>query len=154
MPCRLRALALPFLGAVLSCLIVTAAPAPAAERVTVKRANGTTVAGELMWSYHDGVGIRPSPKADPVLVPWKDVASVSNGLTRRAAIAKWKQRHADNLCGDCQGDRSTKHEPCEGTGVAPETKKPCATCKGTGAGPGSVRTPSARRARPSARGRA
>jgi hypothetical protein len=137
MQIRLRVVALPFLGILVSALLVTAAPTPTAERVervTIKKADGTTVAGELMWADHDGVGVRATPKAEAVLVPWKNVTSISNGLTRQTAINKWKEKHKELLCGVCQGDRTVKHEACGGTGIATETKKDCQTCKGSGAG--------------------
>jgi hypothetical protein len=137
MQIRLRVVALPFLGILVSALLVTAAPTPTAERVervTIKKADGTTVAGELMWADHDGVGVRATPKAEAVLVPWKNVASISNGLTRQSAINKWKEKFKNALCGVCQGDQVVKHEACGGTGIATETKKDCQTCKGSGAG--------------------
>jgi hypothetical protein len=128
---RLRALVLPFVGVACSCLIVTAAPAPV-ERVTVKKADGTTVAGELISADHDAVFVTPAGKKDAVMVPWKDVASVSNGLTRGLAVNQWKAKRKGQLCNTCKGDRTVKHEACGGTGVDPAAKQPCAACKGAG----------------------
>jgi hypothetical protein len=106
--------------------------APAVERVSVKKTDGTTVAGTLLWADPDGVGVQGAK--DPVLVEWKDIASISNGLTRPKAISQWKIKNEKILCDICHGDRTVKHEACNGTGVAPETKKDCETCKGTGTG--------------------
>lgn len=119
------------LGLLLAGWVVAAAPADKVERVTVKKADGTTVAGELISADHDGVIVQPTGKPG-VQVVWKDVASVSNGLTRAQAVAQWKAKRKDRLCTTCQGDRGVKHEACGGTGVDPAAKQPCAACKGTG----------------------
>ena len=120
------------LGFLLAGWVAAAAPPAKVERVTVKKADGTTVAGELVSADHDGLIVQPPGKTG-VLVGWKDVASVSNGLTRGQAVSQWKAKRQDQLCGTCEGNRTVKHEACAGTGVDPAAKKPCPTCKETGA---------------------
>jgi hypothetical protein len=130
----IRGLAWALVCAAVCCLPATAAPpvAPAPERVTIKKTDGTTVAGELASADHDGVAVRAGPKAPPVKVAWKDLASISNGLTRNVAITRWKADHDGKLCGTCMGDRTIKHEACAGTGIDPASKKLCAPCNGGG----------------------
>jgi hypothetical protein len=132
----LRTASLAFLGVVFAAILATAAPvpkSPPAEQVTVKKSDGTSISGELLVADHVALTVRP-PKGDALLIPWKQVASVSNGLNRQLAILRWKTAHKDQLCGQCIGDRTVKHDACNGTGIDPEGKKECATCKGTGTG--------------------
>lgn len=109
-----------------------APPAGKVERVTVVKVDKKSVSGELVTADADGVILQPAGKADAVLIGWKEIATVSNGLTRAQAVAKWKVKFADKLCPTCQGERTVKHDACNGTGVDPATKQPCAACKGTG----------------------
>src|SRR4051812_34109069 len=59
------------------------ATAPAPVVVAVKKTDGTTVRGTLVSADPDNVTVRSGgPKVEPVAIPWTDIASVSNGLTR------------------------------------------------------------------------
>lgn len=131
MQIRPRLYLLPLLASLCSTWLVVAAAIPIVEHVQVKRTDGKTVSGELLWADPQTVGIQPG-KGDPVVVTWKEVASISNGLTRPAAILRWKEKNKDILCSTCNGDQTIKHEACGGTGVDPASKKPCEDCKGSG----------------------
>ena len=111
------------------------APQPP-PRVTVTKADGKTVSALLLDADREGVTLQYGPKPDEHRIKWEEIKSVSNGLTRATAIQKWKEAHADKLCGKCHGDGVLKCPDCDGSGVDPKQHKECATCKGTGsAGP-------------------
>jgi hypothetical protein len=118
-----------------------AAPAPAAAadkpkapaRVFVKKADGTSVRGELVEADGKRLAVRPAEGktfGEPVEIKWADVKTVSNGLTRERAQAAWKAEHKDGLCETCKGERVTRCETCKGVGHDPAASKDCKTCKG------------------------
>jgi hypothetical protein len=104
--------------------------------VVVTKADGSVVRGQFVSADVDEVkvaplGKKPGETLEPVAVPWKDVARVSNGVTYKKALAQWKVEHREQLCADCHGDRVTPCETCKGLGKDPGgLAKDCATCKG------------------------
>jgi hypothetical protein len=100
----------------------------------IKKTDGSSVRGRLVAS--DGVHLTIEPAVDKstfgdaTQVPWKDVKTVSNGLTQKKAADAWKAAHKDELCDVCHGERVTVCEICKGTGHDPESSKDCKTCKG------------------------
>jgi hypothetical protein len=108
-----------------------AAPPPV---VAIKKVDGSTVRGRLIAS--DGLHLSIEPAVDKntfgdaVDIAWKDVKTVSNGLTQKKANDAWKAAHKDELCDVCHGERVTVCEVCKGTGHDPESSKDCKTCKG------------------------
>lgn len=102
--------------------------------VAIKKVDGSTVRGRLVAS--DGLRLSIEPAVDKntfgdaVDVPWKDVKTVSNGLTQKKAQDAWKAGHKDELCDVCHGERVNVCEVCKGTGHDPESSKDCKTCKG------------------------
>src|SRR5688500_11101766 len=85
----------------LGCWAVAAGPISAP--MTVKKTDGTTVTGQLLTADADSLLILPAGKKDGISVAWKDVSTVSNGLSRHSAAAMWKHQHQDRLCGTCEG---------------------------------------------------
>jgi hypothetical protein len=111
------------------------APKPALPpTINVVKTDGSVVKGQFAGADHDGVSLRPfvtgKPAADPVIVKWSDVKSVSNGLTRQKAIDQWKSDHKDELCPECKGDRLVTCQICKGVGHDPAASKDCKTCGG------------------------
>jgi len=114
----------------LGCWAIAAGPESAP--ITVKKTDGTSATGEMLSADPESITLLPPGKKDAVVIAWKDVASVSNGLTQKLALGVWKNKHADRLCGTCEGNGTLIHETCEGKGINPETKKDCVPCKGVG----------------------
>jgi hypothetical protein len=124
----------------LLCLVAAGEPkAPAAApppRVNVVKSDGKLIYGVLADADHDGVTLKLLTSPEPVTIPWAQIRSVSNGLTREKAVEGWKTAHADKLCQKCHGDRVIPCPDCKGTGIDPKQQKECAKCHGTGsAGP-------------------
>jgi hypothetical protein len=111
---------------------------PAVPLVTVLKTDGTRIRGELTASDPDFVTVTPAAQpghaadapADPVTVAWKEIRSLSNGLTQAKAFTQWKQAHHDQLCETCHGDRTVLCPTCKGTGHDPASSKDCPTCHG------------------------
>jgi hypothetical protein len=133
------------------CLVVLAAMAADApptkpkvdagpQRVTVTKVGGKALAGLLKSTDLDGIHLTYGPKAEVLDIPWSDIKSISNGLTREKYVATWKTEHADKLCDKCHGDRFLPCPECKGTGIDPKQHKECVTCKGTGS-TGACTTP-------------
>lgn len=118
---------------VLSLSLLAAAPERIAL-VTVTKADGTVVRGQLSASDPKGVSVQPIAKNAPdgavVLVPWSEIKSVSNGLTRQKAIDKWKKEHPEDRCATCRAAGHVDCDACKGTGRDAASAKDCATCKG------------------------
>jgi len=125
--------ALPAALVVLLLLIAAATPTKA-PNVTVVKNDGTTVRGQLNSSDLKGVSVtklvKNQPSGDPVTIPWSDIKSVSNGLTRPMAIAQWKKDHPEDLCAECHGAGKVICPTCKGTGRDPASAKDCPTCHG------------------------
>lgn len=114
--------------------------------VGVMKVDGTTVRGTLVSSDPEGVTIQPPTKIvktgksakdapapvtpDPVVVAWKDIKAVSNGLTYRKALDVWKAQHLSELCETCRGERMVWCPTCKGTQHDPAAGKECKTCGG------------------------
>jgi hypothetical protein len=65
-----------------------------------------------------------------VVIEWKEIKNVSNGLTKAKAIAAWKEAHIAELCETCHGERAVLCPTCKGTMHDPAAGKDCKTCKG------------------------
>ena len=115
-----------------------AAQKPAAPKpnpiVTIKKIDGTTVRGQLVSPEPDLVVIKPpGAAAENVTVRWKEIKSISNGLTQEQSAAQWKELHKDELCPDCHGDRGVPCKDCHGTGFDQTKLETCKDCGGAGA---------------------
>jgi hypothetical protein len=115
-----------------------AAQKPATPRpnpiVTIKKTDGTTVRGQLVSPEPDLLVIKPAgAAAENLTVRWKDIKSVSNGLTQEQAAGQWKELHKDELCPDCHGDRGIPCKDCHGTGFDQSKLETCKDCGGAGA---------------------
>lgn len=117
----------------LSVSLVTAAP----ERVllvTVTKTDGGVVRGQLTASDPKGVSVQPIAKNEPagsvVVVPWTDIKSVSNGLTRQKAIELWKKAHPEDRCTTCSAKGQVDCSACKGTARDAASAKQCPTCSG------------------------
>src|SRR5678816_1160730 len=77
-------------------LILAAAPreksaaTPRQPTITVTTKDGKTVRGTLENADPEHVTVKPSPKGEPVELPWSDITRVSNGLTREKVIEQYK----------------------------------------------------------------
>lgn len=121
-------------------LLLAAAPAkiPAGPPpVTIFKTDGTSVRGQLGEPGHDFLTITPAPKPgekpdalQPQKIEWKDIKSVSNGLTPAKSLVGWKAAHRDDLCVTCRGDGVHLCPTCKGTGHDPASGKDCHTCHG------------------------
>lgn len=118
----------------LATCLVAAEPKPA--KLTVVQNDKKAVAGELMQVTPADITVKPgAPKGTeptPVVIPWKNVKSVSNGLTRQKVVDLWKTIRRERLCDTCHGDGATKCDTCKGSGVDPAQATPCDKCKGAG----------------------
>jgi hypothetical protein len=121
--------------------IALAAPEkPPPNLITVVRTDGPPVRGTLVSSDPDNVVVQPVAKPgqkdkdaqtpEQVTIPWKDIKTVSNGLTRAKALEAWKAQHRDQLCEACRGDRTVLCPTCKGTLHDPAALKDCKTCGG------------------------
>jgi hypothetical protein len=115
--------------------------APAVPIVIAYKTDGTSVRGQVTAVDPDGVtltppakpgvgGATPESEPSPVTVAWKDIRSMSNGLTQAKAIVQWKQAHHEQLCETCHGDRTVPCPTCKGTMHDPASGKDCPTCHG------------------------
>ena len=112
--------------------VATAKP-KAPPVVMVKKSDGSSVRGQLAASDGERLTINPAEGKEfgaPVEVPWSEVKSVSNGLTRQKALDAWKLEHKAELCDACRGDRRVDCDTCKGTGHDPAASADCKTCKG------------------------
>src|SRR2546423_12522780 len=113
-----------------------AAPEKPPSLITVTRTEGPPVRGTLVSSDPESVVIQPPAKPgqkdtpEQMTIPWKDIKSVSNGLTRAKALEAWKAQHVDRLCETCHGERSVLCSTCKGTMHDPSVAKDCKTCGG------------------------
>jgi hypothetical protein len=103
--------------------------------VSVTQSDGSVIRGRLSASDPDGLTIQPLPKTgqpapEQVIIPWKQIKHVSNGLTQAKALAQWKEQHVGELCETCHGDRTVVCTTCKGTGRDPAARKDCPTCHG------------------------
>jgi hypothetical protein len=103
--------------------------------VTIVKTDGTSIRGQISTSDPDSITIQPAAKpgadaASPVVIEWKDIRSVSSGLTQQKALAAWKEQHAGQLCDTCHGDRTVFCPTCKGTGHDPASGANCKTCNG------------------------
>src|SRR5438067_978413 len=76
--------------------------------ITVIKTDGSAVRGQLNSSDPKGLSLQPLvknvPQGENVTIPWADIKTVSNGLTRQKAIEQWKKDHPEDLCPDCRGE--------------------------------------------------
>jgi len=141
-----------FLFAIVGVTFALAAPSPDHGKpagpalVGVTRNDGSNIRGTIVSVDPDNVTIQPpapparparkdAPASEPVAPPvaviaWKDIRSVSNGLTQRKALDAWKAENHDKLCETCRGERTIYCPTCKGTGHEPTSGKDCKTCKG------------------------
>ena len=111
----------------------TAAKPKTPPRVFVKKADGSSVRGELVEADGIRLSVRPAEGkslGEPVEIKWADVKTVSNGLTREKAQQAWKAEHKDELCETCKGERVARCDTCKGTRHDPAASADCKTCKG------------------------
>lgn len=130
------------LAIVVSAFLLAAAPpqpkTPVVPMVTVVKTDGTSVRGQLVSADPDKVVVKPAAKLgvksatapSDVELTWKDIKTVSNGLTYAKALAAWKQEHLADLCEQCHGERTMLCPTCKGTMHDPASGKDCKTCKG------------------------
>ena len=115
-------------------LTLLAAPGDKIALITVTKRDGTVLKGQFTASDPKGVSVQPIAKnaADGtvVVVPWTEIKSVSNGLTRQKAIDQWKKEHPEDRCTDCRATGHVDCAACKGTGRDASSAKQCATCKG------------------------
>ena len=128
---------------------VTPASMAGSEPVTVTKADGGTVKGDITSCTPELLVVQPAakpapkakpnaktpaaadpPKPDPVEVPWKDVRHVSNGLNLRLALDAWMAKHPTDLCPTCRGERTVVCPTCKGTNHDPAGRGACKTCHG------------------------
>ena len=124
----------------LAAAVIAAAPprTPVVPLVTVVKLDGTSVRGSIVTVDPDQVTLTPAPKTGPaatapsenLVIEWKEIKSVSNGMTAAKALAAWKETHGTELCGSCHGERTLACATCKGTAHDPASGKDCKTCKG------------------------
>jgi hypothetical protein len=102
------------------------------QPVNVVKTDGKVVGGLLTKTDHSGLTVKPIKGGDELMIPWYDVKSTSNSMTRATWLAKFKKLNADKLCNKCKGDALMQCPDCKGTGVDPAQAKACEKCKGTG----------------------
>jgi hypothetical protein len=104
--------------------------------VVVTKTDGTQMRGQITASDPDQVTVKPAPKAgektagEDVVVTWKEIKAISNGLTQKKALEQWKTEHAADLCEKCGGNRVVTCATCKGTGHDPKSSAACKTCNG------------------------
>jgi hypothetical protein len=96
--------------------------------VTITKTDGNIVKGKLADAEWNKVKI--IVVKDEQLIPWYEIAKISNGLTRAKVLETFRKDHAGDLCPDCDGFHFKLCETCKGTGRTPESSKDCPTCKG------------------------
>jgi hypothetical protein len=110
---------------------------PAPVNVIITKTDGSAIRGQILAVDPDRINLKPAPRAGdrgepaPIDILWKDIKSVSNGLTRQKAIDEWKAANHDKLCETCHGDRVMTCSVCKGTAHDPKSAADCPTCKGT-----------------------
>jgi hypothetical protein len=108
-------------------------PVPA---ITVTQTDGTVVRGQITSSDPDQIIMQPARKPGekedpaPVTIAWKQIKTVSNGLSHQKALDEWKLQHHDQLCPVCHGNRAVLCSVCKGTKHDPASAADCKTCKG------------------------
>jgi hypothetical protein len=102
--------------------------------VTIIKTDGTTVRGQLGEINPTEVNVtllaKPPAQGEAIKVPWSEIKSVSNGMTRARAIEQWKKAHPDDQCETCHGGGKVDCPTCKGTGRDPAAAKACPTCHG------------------------
>lgn len=101
--------------------------------ITVIKHDGERVVGTLTAADADKLTVQPLDKsAEPLLIPWKEIRSVSGGggVNRAKLLETWKAEHAGQLCATCHGDRLVRCDTCKGTGHDPASAEGCETCSG------------------------
>jgi hypothetical protein len=127
---RIGRLSLLFVIGLLVCGVMAQNAPP--KRTVVTRTDGTTVAGQIEQVTPAAVTVRPGPKAEPVVIVWKDIKRVGDGTTRAQVIETWRKDHPEQLCESCHGAGTADCGTCKGTGVAPATATECEKCEGSG----------------------
>ena len=113
-------------------MLALGADAAKPHRVIIFKNDGKSVSGDLTELTPGAVTIKPSPKAEPVSVLWKDIKRLSDGTTRQKVLDDWRANHPELLCDTCKGDGEVACTTCKGSGVDPAQAKPCEKCNGTG----------------------
>lgn len=103
--------------------------------VTVNRKGKTALKGELLEARPADIKIKTKgmgggADGEEIVVPWSEIVSVSNGLTRAKSLEAFTKDHGDQLCPTCRGKTNVRCETCKGTRHPPAAAKDCATCKG------------------------
>jgi hypothetical protein len=102
--------------------------------VTIIKTDGTTIRGQLAEINPTEVNVtllaKPPAQGEAVKVPWSEIKSLSNGMTRARAIDQWKKSHPDDQCETCRGSGKGDCPTCKGTGRDPAAAKACPTCHG------------------------
>jgi len=117
-------------------LMLSSATLSGGSSVIVNKKDGTTVRGTLNQCTPDLLYVLPAarpnhpPATQPVELSWKQIRTVSNGLTARIAIDIWMTQHAGELCPTCHGERTIRCPVCRGTLHDPKFATTCPTCKG------------------------
>src|SRR5262245_36476737 len=110
---------------------------PNSVSVTITKTDSTTVRGQILAVDPDKISLRPAPRAGqggdpiPIDVQWKQIKSVSNGLTYQKVLDEWKLKNIDKLCATCHGNRVARCPVCKGTAHDPNgLPRDCAKCNG------------------------
>jgi hypothetical protein len=112
---------------------VAQTPKPAATPiVTVTKNDGSIVRGKLTAAGPGSITVEGAGVAAtaPVQIAWRDIKTVSNGLTQAKALSQFKTEHADQLCETCHGSTTLLCATCKGTAHDPASGKDCKTCGG------------------------
>ena len=100
--------------------------------VTVTKNDGSTVHGKLTAAGPGSITVEaPGVGAvHPTEIPWREIKSVSNGLTQAKALQQFRTEHPDEICETCHGTTTLVCATCKGTGHDPASGKDCKTCGG------------------------
>ena len=113
-------------------LLAIGANAAKSHRVIIFKNDGKSVSGEVTDLSPGSVTVKPSPAAEPVTIPWKDIKPLSDGTTRQKVLDDYQLHHADELCSVCKGGGQVDCAACGGSGVDPAQATECHKCNGTG----------------------
>ena len=138
-----------FCGAWAAEITISSASLTGATPVVVSKTDGSTVRGTISQVSPELLCIIPTAKPvakkkqsdtpetpasatpEATEVEWKQIHSVSDGLTVRLAMDIWlAQQQAKNLCPTCHGERTVWCPVCKGTRHDPAAAVDCPTCKG------------------------
>lgn len=111
-----------------------AAATPRIVTVTVTKSDNTTVRAQVSTIDPKAVTIQPlvknQPDGSPLTIPWAEIKSLSNGMTRERVIKMHMKDHPDDVCTECRGEGKVACATCKGSGRDRASAKDCATCHG------------------------